>query len=292
MYMRRSETDPRSTTTFARSSHKLGRVKFDFSSYAAVLLDLDGTIYHEDHPLPGAVELIRLLQAQAQPFACLTNSTSSPQRIVTRLKGMGLALEANHIYTAAAAACDFVVEHLPKKTARPRVFNLATEGVEEMLEGRVDWVRTSDEQCDCIVVGAPANVFATADRQRTALELARGGALVLGICADRVYPSPRGMEFGAGALTKMLAYAAGVEPVFTGKPQELFFRELCRRLAVDPARCLLVGDNLESDVYGAAAVGMRTILVLTGVTRRRDLVAVPKERQPGLVVENLNELRF
>jgi len=265
-------------------------VPFDFSSYAAVLLDLDGTIYHEDYPLPGAVQLVRLLQGRGQPFACLTNSTNSPQWVVKRLTRMGLALEAGHIYTAAAAACDFVVERLPKKNERPRVFNLATEGVEEMLEGRVDWVNGGDEPCDCIVVGAPANAFATDDRRRMALELARGGAMVLGICADRVYPSPRGMEFGAGALTRMLAYAAGVEPVFTGKPQEMFFRELCRRLQVDPARCLLVGDNLESDVFGAAAVGMRTILVLTGVTRRRDLVVVPKERQPHLIVEDLNPL--
>ena len=32
----------------------------DFSPFAAVLLDLDGTIFHEDQALPGAVELVRL----------------------------------------------------------------------------------------------------------------------------------------------------------------------------------------------------------------------------------------
>jgi 4-nitrophenyl phosphatase len=159
-----------------------------------------------------------------------------------------------------------------------------------MLEGLVDWVRSGAESCDGIIVGTSTNVFATEDRQRIALQLARKGAVVLGICADRVYPSPRGIEFGAGALSWMLAYAAGVEPVFTGKPQELFFRELCTRLNVDAAHCLLVGDNLESDVQGAQAVGMRTVLTLTGVTRREDLLAVPKERQPDWVVEDLNEL--
>ena len=267
-----------------------GFVAIDFSPYAAVLLDLDGTIYHEDHPLPGAVQLVRLLQSTGRRFACLSNSTSSPLRIMTRLQAMGLDLERDHIYTAAAAACDYVVTHLPRKGPRPRIFNLSTEAVGEMLEGSVDWVRTGGEPCDAIIVGTPTNVFATDDRQRIALELARKGARLLGICADRVYPSPRGIEFGAGALSWMIAYAAGLEPTFTGKPQELFFRELCRRLGVEPAHCLLVGDNIESDVFGAQAVGMRTILTLTGVTRRRDLLNVPKERQPDLIIEDLSEL--
>jgi HAD superfamily hydrolase (TIGR01450 family) len=265
-------------------------VPFDFSPYAAVLLDLDGTIYHEDHPLPGAVKLVRHLQDSGRRYACLSNSTSSPRRTVMRLQTMGLNLDPDHIYTAAAAACDFVISHLPKNQSKPRIFNLSTQAVGEMLEGSVDWVRTGGEPCDCIIVGTPTNAFATDERQRIALELARKGAKVLGICADRVYPSPRGIEFGAGALSWMIAYAAGVQPVFTGKPQELFFRELCRRLDVDPTQCLLVGDNIESDVFGAQRVGMRTILTLTGVTRRSDLPSFPKERQPDFIVEDLNEL--
>jgi 4-nitrophenyl phosphatase len=265
-------------------------VPIDFSPYAAVLLDLDGTIYHEDDPLPGAVPLIRYLQQKGKLFACLSNSTSSPQRITTRLRKMGLDVPPRQIYTAATAACDYVIAHTAKKGPRPRVFNLSTEAVGEMLEGSVDWVQTSTQPCDAIIVGAPSNVFATEDRQRIALYLARAGALVVGICADRVYPSPRGLEFGAGALTNMLAYAAGVVPVFTGKPEAIFFHELCHRLHVDPASCLLIGDNLDSDVMGAKGVGMRTILTLTGVASRQDLLSLPKERQPDEVVEDLNAL--
>jgi 4-nitrophenyl phosphatase len=271
-------------------SCKSSGVPLDFSNFAAVLLDLDGTIYHEDDPLPGAVELIRYLQKKGQLFACLSNSTSSPKRIMTRLRKMGLDLRPDQIYTAAAAACDYVLIHATKKATKPRIFNLSTEAVGEMLEGSVDWVSSAAEPCDAIIVGASTNVFATEDRQRVALELARAGALVLGICADRVYPSPRGLEFGAGALTHMLSYAAGVTPVFTGKPETIFFHELCRRLQVDPTKCILIGDNLESDVMGAKAVGMRTILTLTGVARAADVSSLPKDRQPDQVVEDLVEL--
>ena len=311
----------------------------DFSPYQAVLLDLDGTLYHEDHALPGAIELVKRLQAEGRNFACLSNSSASPLRIMARLEDMGLDVDPNNIYTAAAAACDYVIEQFPpgrgggdelvdkvwgadgggvggggggsgaspspalatamaaarRKAAaaakrKARVFNLATESVDDMLQGLVDWVGAAADACDAIIVGPPSSTFATEERQRTALELARRGSAIVGVCADRVYPSPRGVEFGAGALTWMLAYAAGVEPVFCGKPERIFFHELCQRLNAEPEWCLLVGDNLESDVCGGKSVGMRTILTLSGVTRARDLASVPEDLQPDLVVEDLREL--
>jgi 4-nitrophenyl phosphatase len=277
-------------------------VPTDLSNYAAVLLDLDGTLYHEDHALPGAVALVRRLQSQGRPYACLTNSTSSPVRLVERLSRMGVEIEPDHIYTAAAAACDFVLTQTGQRTGndtgdapptarpRPRVYNLATEGIAEMLDGLVHWVQTAGEPCDAVIVGAPVNVYATDDRRRVALQLLRKKARLIGICADRVYPSPRGIEFGAGALSHYLAYAANTVPTFTGKPQPIFFNELCARLGVAPDQCVLIGDNLESDIAGGKAMGMRTILTLTGVTRRRDMIGAPPEMQPDAIVEDLMEL--
>jgi 4-nitrophenyl phosphatase len=133
-------------------------------------------------------------------------------------------------------------------------------------------------------------VYATDDRQRIALQLLRNGAHLLGICADRVYPSPRGIEFGSGALSWMLGYAANVRPIFCGKPEAIFFTTLCERLDVGPTNCILIGDNIEADIAGGKAMGMATIMTLTGVTRRRDLLKLPEEKKPGWVVEDLTEL--
>jgi NagD protein len=263
-------------------------VGYDLSRFEAVLLDLDGTVYHEHHPLPGAVELIRKLKAEGRNFACLSNSASSPRRVSERLATMGVEVEPERIYTAAAAACDYALEKFAGTT--PRVFNLCTESVREMLEGKVQWVNRDDEACDVVIAGAPSNVHATDERQRIALQLLRHGAALVGICNDRVYPSPRGMEFGAGAMSAMLSYASHVTPFFCGKPEKIFFTELCHRLKVDPARCVLIGDNIESDVIGAKNVGMFTILTLSGVTRRRDLEQLPANLRPNVILENLTEL--
>lgn len=291
-----------------------GNDPLDLSQYQAVLLDLDGTVYHEEHALPGAVELIRRLQRDGRPYACLTNSTSSPTHLTARLKRMGVDVDPAHIYTAAAAACDYVLQRFGDPGAaavigpadlsspvppiapsprlpKPRVLNISTEGVEQMLDGKVQWVGTAaDDPCDAVICGVPLNVHATEDRLRAALVQLRRGAELVGICADRVYPSPRGLEFGVGAFSAMFAYAANVKPVFCGKPEPLFFNELCRRLGVRPERCVLVGDNLESDIAGAKGVGMRTILTLTGVCGRADAEAAPPGLRPDAVVESLAAL--
>lgn len=266
-------------------------VPLDFSSYHAVLLDLDGTVFHEDHPLPGAVALLTRLKNDNHTFACLSNSGGSPLRMVQRLAQMGADLDPDQIYTAAAAACDFVADELlgPDPGRKPRVFNLATESVQEMLEGEVDWVQTPGEPCDAVISGAPSSALATPERQRIALQLLRKNAALVALCADRVFPSPRGIEFGSGALAAMLAYASGIQPIYCGKPEPFFFTELCRRLNVAPADCVLLGDNLESDIAGGKAMGMHTILVLSGVTRRRDLLKLPPEKQPDWIIEDLTE---
>ena len=287
------------------------RSPLDLSQYQAVLLDLDGTIYHEDHALPGAVELIRRLQAAGQPYACLTNSTTSPGQLVSRLKRMGVDVDPSHIYTAAAAACDYVLQRFGDPSAaaligaassstapaaashdrhKPRVLNISTSGVDEMLDGKVTWVKDDQSPCDAVICGVPLNVYATEDRQRAALVQLRRGAELVAICADRIYPSPRGMEFGVGAFTAMFAYAANKKPVYCGKPEPLFFNELCRRLGVRPERCVLIGDNLESDILGANGVGMRTILTLTGVATRYDAEHAPAQLKPSAVIESLAQL--
>jgi len=271
-------------------SPTLRAVPIDLSTFDAVLLDLDGTVYHEEHALPGAVELIHRLQRQRQPYACLTNSTSSPARIVARLARMNIDVDAEHVYTAAAAAADYVVDRFASGGKRPRVFNCSTEGVHEMLDGRVHWVTVANEPCDAVICGVPLNVFATLDRQRTAMLLLRAGAALVAICADRVYPSPRGLEFGVGAMAAMLAYASGAAPIDCGKPQPLFFRELCRRLQVEPQRCVLIGDNLESDIAGGKSVAMKTVLILGGVSSRRDAEALPPERRPDWIIDDLRDL--
>src|SRR3989442_953066 len=80
----------------------------------------------------------------------------------------------------------------------PRVFTPQRGGAPDPLAGRAPGAAPPAEPCDAVLVGTPVSLYATEDRQRLALEILRRdrSTKLIGICADRVYPSPRGIEFG------------------------------------------------------------------------------------------------
>ena len=274
----------------------------DFSPYARCCSILTARSITTTTPLPGAIELIRRLQMEKRKFACLSNSADSPLRVMMRLSEMGVEVDPKNIYTAAAAACDYVIERfstadMPAGGNRHE-FNLATESIDEMLEGFVDWVQmpdenTTDEQrrgrlsehgiCDAIIVGPPTSAHS---RQSSVsawlLQLARW-------CRRRrhlrrsVYPSPRGIEFGSGAISWMLAYAAGVKPVFCGKPEKISSTSY----AAPRGRSDLVHpDRRQPRVRHLRRGSARrhTVLTLSGVTRQQDLDQAPPELHPDLIM--------
>jgi 4-nitrophenyl phosphatase len=263
-------------------------VEIDLTAFDAVLIDLDGTIWHEEVPLPGAIELIAHLQKRNQRYAFVTNSGLSPARLADRLIGMGAKVEPAHFYSAASASCDYVRDHFPKGT---KVFSVAGGACEELLGDYVEFIQNEDPNCAVVMSASLANKNATPERFQIALRHILRGAAHIALCADRAYPTPRGFEIGSGAVAEMLAYAAGHKPIYCGKPQRVFFEELCTHLNVSPDRCVLIGDNLESDVAGAKGVGMKSIVPLTGLTTREILAANALGLVPDFVVESLGELK-
>jgi HAD superfamily hydrolase (TIGR01450 family) len=259
----------------------------NLSDFDAVMLDLDGTIWHENVPLPGAVDLVRAIQSRGQKYGFVSNSGSSPAGAVNRLAGMGIDAGIEQVLTAAGAGCDYVLETFGQGC---RVMNLANDSVHELLDGRVIWVNDVQAPCDVVIAAGLAHRFAAIERLQLGMQQLMKGAKLLGLCADRAYPTVNGFEIGAGGTTAMLAYAADVTPTYCGKPEAWFFLDLCRRLDVDPWKCVLIGDNLEADVAGARRVGMKTILTLTGLATRITAEGCPADRKPDRVIRDLTEL--
>ena len=50
----------------------------------------------------------------------------------------------------------------------------------------------------------------------------------------------------------------------------------------------MIGDRMDTDIVAGTEAGMRTILVLTGVTRREQVARFPY--QPSIVVDSVAEL--
>jgi NagD protein len=69
---------------------------------------------------------------------------------------------------------------------------------------------------------------------------------------------------GGGALIAPFSAATQTEPVIIGKPEPLLFQMALNDLQLAPEDCLMIGDRPDTDIHGAALLGIRTALVRTG----------------------------
>ena len=96
------------------------------------------------------------------------------------------------------------------------------------------------------------------------------------------------MAPGHGVLVETLRRFTGVEPVVAGKPARPLLDETVRRCGGE--RPLMVGDRLDTDIEGAHAAGVDSLLVMTGVTGLAELVAAGPGLRPTYISADLGGL--
>jgi len=228
--------------------------------FDAILLDMDGVLYHGERPLPGAAEFLQRIQNIPHRF--ITNNPILPPRAVAdRLAGMGLPRpEPERIITSAQATARWLSREKP----RFRYFAVGAEGLHIALQE----VGSEDpETADFVVVGeGPGLDYASLTRGLN-LIVKQGARLVAtnpDSNVDAVIDGEHRLVPGGGALVAPFAVASGMEPVVIGKPNPLLFEMALEPLGCSPGRCLMIGDRPDTDIAGAARLGMQTALVRTG----------------------------
>jgi len=108
------------------------------------------------------------------------------------------------------------------------------------------------------------------DKLATATLNIRAGAQFIGTNADTTLPTERGLTHGNGAILAALHAATGVTPTIIGKPEPIIYQQALALLGVDPAHTVAIGDRLETDILGAVRTGIRSLMVLSGVSTEDD----------------------
>ena len=62
------------------------------------------------------------------------------------------------------------------------------------------------------------------------------------------------------------------------KPDVRFFRALLEEQQLDPAQCLMIGNDRDTDIAGAMAAGMNTLYMHTNLTPSQQTPANPRKR--------------
>ena len=226
---------------------------------AGVLLDLGGVIYVGDRRLSGALDALDRLKDAGLPLRFLTNTTRTSQRaMLEKLRRMGLDVRPEELFMPALAARQV----LHREGLSPHL--LVHPALEEDFDG--DW----GDAGTAVVIGDAADGF-TYKAMNSAFRALEDGAQFLALARNRSFQDSDGkLSLDAGAFVAALEYASGREAMVLGKPASAFFGAALENLGLGAGEVVMVGDDVESDVAGAQAAGIKGILVRTGKYRPGD----------------------
>jgi NagD protein len=246
-----------------------------------LLIDMDGVIYRSAQLIPGAVRFIQMLQEWGIPFLFLTNNSQRTRRdVATKLQRMGMPVEEKHIFTCAMATARFLARQKPGGTA----YVIGEGGLLNALH--LNGYSVVDKSPDYVVVGEGRTL--SFEMLEHAVQMVLDGAKLIATNLDPNCPTQHGTRPGCGAIVSLIEVATGVKAFSVGKPSPVMMRVARKELAMATSETIMIGDTMETDILGGVQMGYRTILVLTGTTKREDLTRYAY--QPDMIVDSVADL--
>lgn len=242
---------------------------------------MDGVIYRGSDVIPGAVQFVNKLRETRTPFLFLTNNSQRTRRdMATKLCRMGIEAHENDVFTCAMATARFLARQKPEGTA----YVIGEGGLLNALH--TNGYAIVEDDPDYVVVGeGRAFNFEMIEK---AVRLVERGAKLIATNLDPNCPTDKGLRPGCGAIVAMIEKATGKTCFSLGKPSPMMFREARKDLGLSTEETIMIGDTMETDILGGVQLGYRTILVLSGGTKREDLDKFAF--QPDLIVEDIGSV--
>ena len=252
--------------------------------YDLAMLDLDGVVYISGEAVPGAVPAISGARQRGMKVAFVTNNAARPPATVAgHLRELSIDASADDVVNSAQAAAAVLRDRFGPGA---RVAYIGAAGLDEALrEAGLVPVGVEDD-ADAAVTGYGPDV-PWRDIMRLTTRI-RDGLPWVASNTDGSLPTAYGTAPGHGVLVEMISRFADVAPTVAGKPSPPLLQETIRRVGGE--RPLMVGDRLDTDVAGGAAVDIDTLLVMTGVTGLSELVRATPDLRPTYISADLGGL--
>src|SRR6187549_2247931 len=248
-----------------------------------LLIDMDGVVYGGDILIPGADAFIERLLKKDIPFMFMTNNSQRTRlEVVRKLRKLGIEVTEKHVYTSAMATGKFLSDHAPNGTA----YVLGEGGLLTSLhESGLTLVETEPE---FVVLGEGRNF--TLEMVQRAVDMILAGAKFITTNRD---PSPKKKgwnNLGIAATTAMIEEATGIKAFVVGKPGPVMMRSARKALGLETAETTVIGDTMDTDIQGGVQMGYKTILVLSGITKKEELKNYAFK--PDMIVDSVNEIKL
>lgn len=237
--------------------------------YQAMIVDQYGVLHDGKCAEAGARDALAQLVAMGIPVAVVTNSGKSADANRARLARFGFPAEDfAAVLTSGDVARARIAAMLDAGGLKPgaAVTLLSRDGDVGLIDGLPLKRVALGAQADLVLIaGLDPNTMDRATCRDALAPLARSGVPALCANPDRVSNSDHGPVDGPGVIAEDYR-AAGGSVEFVGKPGSALFAAALAALGNPaPEACLMIGDSLEHDIAGAAALGIATLHVRGGV---------------------------
>ena len=246
------------------------------------VLDLDGTFYLDGKPFAGSLDFLKRVRETGRDYLFFTNNSStSTQKFVEKLRGMGIDATEDDIATSADVMIDFLKRERRGKT----VYLCATKETYTQFEQA--GIPLTEQRPDLVVLTFDKELtYHKIERMCTFI---RQGAEYLCTHPDENCPTAAGPIPDCGSFAAMIAVSTGgAYPRYVGKPFRETIEMVKHKKGVCEQEIVFVGDRLQTDIAIGANHGVASILVLSGVTTRE--MEQNGEIHPTWVYEKLSDI--
>jgi glycerol-1-phosphatase len=258
------------------------QVKTLVQRHDCLLLDLDGTLYRGHAAIDGAVDTLSSIDTCA--LFVTNNASSTPSEVAAHLCELGISANSGDVVTSAQSAARLLAEQL---NAGAKVLVLGTEALAaEVRAVGLTPVRKFRDSPAAVVQGhSPLTGWGQLCEAALAI---RGGVPWIVTNLDATLPSERGLVPGNGSMVAALVSAVERAPQVAGKPMSaIIANALSRGNFTSP---LVIGDRLDTDIAGADAARLPSMLVLTGASSASDAVHARHGQRPTHIARDLRGL--
>ncbi|XP_042589225.1 chronophin-like [Cyprinus carpio] len=258
-----------------------------------VLFDCDGVIWNGETAVTGAPEVVSLLKQRGKRVFFVTNNCTRPrENYVQKFSRLGFAdVAEEEIFSSAYCSAAYL-----RDVARlqGKVYVIGCGGVmRELRDAGVPVAEEEDAEPGASIYTCPLDpdvkaVLVGYDENFTFMKLAKAccylrspECLFLATDPDPWHPLTGGrVTPGSGSLTAALETASSRKATVIGKPSRFMFECISSQFGLDPARSLMIGDRLETDVLFGSNCGLTTVLTLTGVSTLQEALAYRDSQEP------------
>jgi len=272
------------------------------------IFDCDGVIWRGDSLIDGIPETLdKLRKLGKKMFFVTNNSTKSRAGYKKKFDSLGLDIPPEEIFSSSFAAAAYLEQTKFKETGK-KAYIIGEVGIGEELDLiGVDWFGAADDadkkpdmgpggkldhdhDVGAVVVGFDRNINYYKIQYAQLCINENPGCEFIATNCDAVTHLTDAQEWaGNGSMVGAIKGCTGQEPTVVGKPSSLMIDYLAEKLSLDKSRMCMVGDRLDTDVLFGADNGLKTVLVLSGVTTEEKLLSQENTITPDFYADTIND---